>query len=315
MLLCTAGLAASSGSISLRSFEPYSIKADNLLAGESDYPVPVGMGAIRLREDASTDPGRGVPGSKIPASYIHPGLNTDYPGLRVLHLDPLVCIIDAFFSADECDAYKALADHDRSLEHMQSGTFAGTSALRTSKTWFVRYQDCPFFLAKASSLLGKPIRSFEEPQLVRYQPGQQYRWHYDLIHPSLLEPYRDQRLATLLVYLDDVPTGGSTAFRDLRGSSSDAAIGRQLEVQPKRGRALLFFPSKCDGEPDFRMLHAGLPAADGTKRLAQLWLHAGPRYDPEVPRGTCQVEGAELAQRYARSQGLVMPYHIHELVS
>ena len=103
---------------------------------------------------------------------------------------------------------------------------------------------CPFFFDKFSAR--QPIRSFEAP--VRYLPGQQYRWHYDLIHPSLLEPYRDQRLA-LLVYLDDVPTEG-TAFRDLRGSGSDAAIGRQLEVQ--QARAGSAFPEQVRCRADFR---------------------------------------------------------------
>jgi prolyl 4-hydroxylase len=57
-----------------------------------------------------------------------------------------------------------------------------------------------------------------------------------------------QRVATLLVYLNDMKEsgGGATQFKDL-----------PVKVTPKRGTALLFFPAFADGEPDPRTVHAG----------------------------------------------------------
>ena len=96
-----------------------------------------------------------------------------------------------------------------------------------------------------------------------------------------------QRVCTLLVYLNDVPQGGRTSFRDLRAGGTDAA-GKplRLAVAPKKGRALLFFPSDlASGVPDERTLHAGEPTAAGEdkwiaqasrrRRLRPMWVPRG----------------------------------------
>lgn len=151
---------------------------------------------------------------------------------------------------------------------------------------------------------------FEEPQLVRYEPGQQFRWHLDQVPEALLDN-GGQRVATLLVYLNDLdPTdpGGATSFREL-----------QIQIRPRKGMALLFFPafssSGCiggddvtpgkkankkkkskkqskevvplnfvSGEGDERTLHAGSAPFHDTKWIAQMWTHQSP-YEPKVPPG------------------------------
>ena len=108
-----------------------------------------------------------------------------------------------------------------------------------------------------------------------------------------------QRIATLLVYLDDCQDGsGRTLFRDLRGGKD----GKRLGASPKKGRALLFFPAitasiEEDNESttdednngafgnvyfdhtraDHRTTHAGEPPTgqNGQKHIAQLWIHSG----------------------------------------
>jgi hypothetical protein len=64
----------------------------------------------------------------------------------------------------------------------------------------------------------------------------------------------------------------------------------RLSVAPKKGRALLFFPSAADGEPDERTLHAGEPTPH-EKWVAQLWLHQRP-YKPNVPEGSSHEAAA-----------------------
>ena len=44
--------------------------------------------------------------------------------------------------------------------------------------------------------------------------GQQFTWHYDAIQPHLKDS-SGNRIATLIVYLNDCKSGGETAFRDL----------------------------------------------------------------------------------------------------
>lgn len=53
---------------------------------------------------------------------------------------------------------------------------------------------------------------------VRYRPGEKFTWHLDALPPTPeLASNGGQRIATLLVYLTDLPEGdgGATAFRDL----------------------------------------------------------------------------------------------------
>ena len=145
-------------------------------------------------------------------------------------------------------------------------------------------------------------------QLVRYQPGQHFSWHYDAVPPTMLLN-GGQRLATLLVYLNDVPSGGRTSFRDLRaGGTDEQGKPLRLAVAPKKGRALLFFPSLADGTPDERTLHAGEPTAAGEEKwVAQLWLHEG-AYKPTAPAGSSQEVAEAAVVAVAAREGLKTPY-------
>jgi len=284
------------------AFEEYEI-ADINGGITQVFPLPAQREAIRLHKKFAGKDGVAI--GKAPADALPSGLQANFPGLKLLHLDPVVLSVDAFFSAEECNAYRALRkDAEATHKLGQSATFSSvTQSARTSTTWFVRYQDAVPLLAKASSLLGVPATHFEEPQLVHYAAGQQFSWHYDAVPPTLLVN-GGQRLATLLVYLDDVPEGGKTTFRDLQTGGTDAN-GRpnRLEVAPKRGRALIFFPSNpADGVPDDRTLHAGEPTGH-EKWIAQLWLHERP-YNPNVPAGTSHAEAAPRIGEYATANGL-----------
>ena len=155
------------------------------------FPLPALREAVGLHKKHYPD---GCPASKAGADALSrtlPDLDLAWPGLRVLHLDPPVLVADNFFSAEECDAYAALRDVDDPgavHELGQSATFSSATAqARTSTTWFVAYQRAALLLAKAAALLGvADISRFEEPQLVRYQPGQYFNWHYDAVPPTLL---------------------------------------------------------------------------------------------------------------------------------
>lgn len=126
-------------------------------------------------------------------------------------------------------------------------------------------------------------------------------WHYDAIPEQFLTSRADQRVATLLVYCNEVHDGGRTVFRDLLAPGKSGSP-TQLQVQPRRGRALLFFPTDANGLPDERTLHAGEPA-ETAKWIAQLWVHPG-QYFAEVPSGTCKLQGAQSARSYARRNSL-----------
>ena len=62
-------------------------------------------------------------------------VNTDTPGLRVLHIDPPVLTVDDFLTAEECDALVAAARESGEMKTSEVGGAAGNDAnVRTSRT-------------------------------------------------------------------------------------------------------------------------------------------------------------------------------------
>jgi prolyl 4-hydroxylase len=123
-------------------------------------------------------------------------------------------------------------------------------------------------MRKVSWLTGKPIEHCELPQVGRYLPTQQYLQHYDAFDVSNEDGRRfcsngGQRTVTVLVYLNHVAQGGGTYFPALH-----------LQVQPRQGMALVFFPATIDGLLDRMVLHAALPAID-PKYVSQVWIRQG----------------------------------------
>lgn len=236
--------------------------------------------------------------------------------LKMLHQDPPVFCVDNFFSDSDVEQYVSMIQShegssgakNKDAVQMSSPTFSSSLSLsrRTSTTWFCKYKSVATLLAKAQRLLNVDLQQIEEPQLVRYLTGQEFSWHYDEIPPNQLSN-GGQRLATLLVYLNDVDAGGGTIFRDLKSPISKSSKRNydhnQLTVRPKRGRALVFFPAyKEDGTPDPRTLHKGEVAQD-KKMIAQLWIHER-EYQAAVPEGNYQIEAVDGVNKELARLGL-----------
>jgi len=106
---------------------------------------------------------------------------------------------------------------------------------------------------RAASLVGLPTSHAEPPQLVRYRIGQQYLPHMDWgsVNDASLW-IAGQRVATVLVYLNDLPPGvqgGSTRFTRV-GSCLDG-----LRVEPSGGMAVAWPNVSFDGAPLFETEH------------------------------------------------------------
>jgi len=237
---------------------------------------------------------------------------------RILNVDPMVLAIDDFMSEEECDEYVNLCANPKILTEsndapMESrsktmGKDSKSKSQRTSTTWFHHFKGVPALMAKASRLLGlKSIDRWEEPQTVRYQQTEKFTWHLDALAPGDSEPeIGGQRVATLLVYLNDIGenNGGATCFRDLGDNFDD---GDYLRVQPKKGSALLFFPA-AGGIPntpfDIRTLHAGeavSASAESDKWIAQCWLRENNNYTPSAPSGNTHVAATKAIGEFCTS--------------
>ena len=217
--------------------------------------------------------------------------------LNPLHIDPPVFVIENFFTTEECQEYMNMVDpssdtyDEKNTIPIISPTFANSISRRTSTTHFCRYSSVPTLLSKFCHLLNVDIHQCEEPQIVRYRNGQEFSWHYDEI-PKVQLKNGGQRLATLLVYLNNVEGGGATVFRDLTFCNGKKM--EQLKVQPKQGTALLFFPSYKDGTPDQRTLHKGEVALD-TKMIAQIWIHER-EYKASAPSDNSQDDAVQRVE-------------------
>ena len=104
-------------------------------------------------------------------------------------------------------------------------------------------------------------------QVLRYQHGQEYKAHFDyFFHKSGM---RNNRIATVLLYLSDVEEGGRRCFRTRTRRTNRAAtkfsecgnLGRGIKA--RKGDALLFWSMKPGGELDPGSSHAGCPVIKG----------------------------------------------------
>lgn len=84
----------------------------------------------------------------------------------------------------------------------------------------------------------------ERFRIYRYDPGQYFRWHSD---GAFIRNHEEQSLLTLMVYLSDDFTGGSTDFDTRRDS---------VRVVPEAGMALVF---------EHPLRHQGAPVTSGRK--------------------------------------------------
>jgi prolyl 4-hydroxylase len=107
---------------------------------------------------------------------------------------------------------------------------------------------------------GTNVTSGEPLQVLCYRPGQEYRPHMDAL-PSV----ENQRVFTMLVYLNDSYEGGETLF-----------VRTGLKFRGRVGDGLLFRNALPDGEPDEMAQHAGLPVTRGEKFIASRWIRERP---------------------------------------
>ena len=220
------------------------------------------------------------------ATPVYNGVNPNYPGLRVLNSSPPVFAVDNFLSPLECQFLVTVASDSFGPAPVVGKGAGEVSASRTSSTCYLSREDLPDLMRKVSVLTGKPIEHCELPQVGRYLPSQQYLQHFDAFDTSNEDGRRfaangGQRTVTVLIYLNDVLRGGATRFPALN-----------LDVQPRQGMALVFFPATVDGYLDKMALHAALPAVD-TKYVSQVWIRQT-TYNGQPSKRLSQIMGAPL---------------------
>jgi len=100
----------------------------------------------------------------------------------------------------------------------------------------------------------------EPPQILRYGPGEEYRPHVDALPGG-----DNQRIVTVLIYLNDGYEGGGTHFP-----------AANLTINGRQGDAIVFRNVTAAGAVDGTTRHAGLPVTRGEKFLLSRWIRARP---------------------------------------
>ena len=102
----------------------------------------------------------------------------------------------------------------------------------------------------------------------RYQPGQEYKPHYDAFLPDEMGEMPESskikeggnRCVTMIAYLNDVRDGGGTVF---------PVLG--FAIQAVQGRVLMFGNLDENKVPHPASLHMGLPPENGDKWIITFW--------------------------------------------
>jgi len=127
------------------------------------------------------------------------------------------------------------------------------------------------FAKAAADLTGMPATHQEDTQIVFYMPGGYYRAHYDgcevAYRQSCVNAYGSagDRLATLLVYINDDYKGGNTEF---------TKVG--FSVTPEIGKGILFYNIDENEEIIYESQHTGTDVIEGNKWIATKWVHIRP---------------------------------------
>lgn len=182
---------------------------------------------------------------------------------------PRLAVLGDLLSDEECEALIQAAEprlkRSRTVQISTGGE--ELNADRTSDGMFFRRGESPLIQrieARLSRLVHWPVENGEGLQVLRYGPGAEYKPHYDYFDPAAPGTARilergGQRVATLVMYLNEPLRGGGTTFPD---------VG--LEVMPQRGHAVFFAYDRP--EPSTQTLHGGAPVLAGEKWVATKWL-------------------------------------------
>jgi prolyl 4-hydroxylase len=183
---------------------------------------------------------------------------------------PRVILFGGLLAPEECDQLIELSRGKlarSSVVNAATGSYDVHPHRTSAGTHFARGENelIRRIEARISELVEIPVERGEPLQILHYQPGGEYKPHFDYFDPAqpgneAVLKHGGQRVATLVMYLNDVEAGGSTVFPE---------VG--LDVLPRRGHAVYFAYTTEEGQLDKRSLHGGSPVGAGEKWIATKW--------------------------------------------
>lgn len=178
----------------------------------------------------------------------------------VLHEEPLVLKFDQVLNDEECQMFIDSAAWRLTKSKLVNKE---ESQIRTSSGMFFNENESPLITEienRIASLMHVPISHAEGLQVLHYEPGQEFKEHYDFFGTdSTLS--RNNRISTLIIYLNDVEEGGETTLPKLG-----------ITVKPVKGSAIYFEYFYNNQELNELTLHSGEPVVRGEKWVTTQWM-------------------------------------------
>lgn len=187
---------------------------------------------------------------------------------------PPVLVFENVLTHDECDELIRLSQNKMKRSAVVDNETGGEVYDPNRKSAGTYFNNSENDLIKTierrvALLMNQPIENGEGFQILNYQIGGEYKPHFDYFDPAHKGSRRHlanggQRVSTMVLYLNDVESGGQTAFPDLG-----------LTVNAKKGSAVYFEYCNSKGQVDKKTLHAGCPVESGEKWIATKWVRQG----------------------------------------
>ncbi len=195
--------------------------------------------------------------------------------VKVLSWSPRIFLIENFLTQFECDYMisKSRPELKRSTVVSSTSQEGDIHEARTSKGMFFQQNSTDLILRSVEKRIAEltmlPEANGEGIQILSYGHGEEYKPHYDYFDNSTeggAQCYNrgGQRIATLIMYLENTEAGGETIFPKAN-----------IKVKPVKGNAVLFYNCTPDGKEDPLTMHGGAPVAKGEKWIATKWIRKG----------------------------------------
>lgn len=175
--------------------------------------------------------------------------------------EPLVVILGNVLSDEECNELIRLSTDK--MHRSKIGATHDVNEIRTSSSMFFQENENDTITnieKRIASIMNIPIEHGEGIQILKYTPGQEYKAHFDFF-TSTSKATNNNRISTMVMYLNDVEHGGETFFPKLNFS-----------VSPQKGMAVYFEYFYNDQNVNERTLHGGAPVITGEKWVATQWM-------------------------------------------
>ena len=177
--------------------------------------------------------------------------------------EPLIVVLDKVLSNQECDQLIEFSKDKLKRSKISSSGEGEVNEIRTSSSMFFQESENDILEKlekRISDIMCIPIEHAEGIQILKYTPGQEYKAHFDFFN-SASKAAKNNRISTLVIYLNDVEEGGETYFPKLN-----------LSISPKKGSAVYFEYFYNNEVLNELTLHGGAPVIKGEKWVATQWM-------------------------------------------